>query len=75
VKRWVMILGAVLVLLGIAAVVHPTYSYHKEDQVAKIGPFQATVEEEKTAQIPVAATVALLAAGLVLVLLGSRMKS
>ena len=74
-KRWVMILGVVLVLLGIAAVVHPTYSYHKEDQVAKIGPFQATVEEEKTAQIPVAATVALLAAGLVLVLLGSRMKS
>jgi hypothetical protein len=70
-----MILGAVLVLLGIAAVVHPTYSYHKQDQVAKIGPFQATVEEEKTAQIPVAATVAVLAAGLVLVLLGSRMKS
>jgi uncharacterized membrane protein len=75
VKRWLMILGAVLVLLGIAAVVHPTYSYHKQDQVAKIGPFQATVDEEKTAQIPVAATVALLAAGLVLVLLGSRMKS
>lgn len=75
VKRWVMILGVVLVLLGIAAVIHPTYSYHKQDQVAKIGPFQATVEEEKTAQIPVAATVALLAAGLVLVLLGSRMKS
>jgi hypothetical protein len=63
------------VLLGIAAVVHPTYSYHKQDQVAKIGPFQATVEEEKTAQVPVAATVALLAAGLVLVLLGSRIKS
>jgi uncharacterized membrane protein len=75
VKRWVMILGAVMVLLGIAAVVHPTYSYHKEDQVAKIGPFQATVEEEKTAQVPVAATVGLLAAGLILVLLGSRMKS
>jgi uncharacterized membrane protein len=75
VKRWVMVLGVVLVLLGIAAVVHPTYSYHKQDQVAKIGPFQASVEEEKTAQIPVAATVALLAAGLVLVLLGSRMKS
>lgn len=74
-KRWVMILGVVLVLLGIAAVVHPTYSYHKQDQLAKIGPFQATVEEEKTAQIPVAATVAVLAAGLVLVLLGSRMKS
>ncbi len=75
VKRWVMILGVVLVLLGIAAVVHPTYSYHKQDEVARIGPFQATVEEEKTAQIPVAATVALLAAGLVLVLFGSRMKS
>jgi uncharacterized membrane protein len=70
-----MIAGVVLVLLGIAAVVHPTYSHRTKDQVAKIGPFQATVEEERTEQIPVALTATLLAAGLILVLLGSRSKS
>ena len=70
-----MIAGVSLVLLGIAAVVHPTYSYRKKDQVAKIGPFQATVEEERTEQIPVALTATLLGAGLLLVLLGTRIKS
>ena len=74
-KRALMISGVILVLLGIAAVVHPTYSYHQKDQVAKIGPFQATVEEDRTEQIPVAATATLLAVGLVLVLLGARVKS
>ena len=70
-----MILGVVLMLLGIAAVLHPTYTYHQQQQVAKIGSFQATVDEEKTAQVPVAATAALLAAGLALVLIAAKSKS
>lgn len=74
-KRFVMILGVILLLLGVAAVIHPTFDYHKQEQVAKIGSFQATIDEQKTATIPVAATVTLLGAGLVLVLLGSRMKN
>jgi uncharacterized membrane protein len=74
-KRWLMVLGVVLILLGIAAVLHPTYTYHQQQQVARIGSFQATVDEEKTAQIPIAATAAVLLAGLVLVLVGARSKS
>jgi hypothetical protein len=74
-KRSLMILGVVLMLLGIGAVLHPTYTYHQQQQVAKIGAFQATVDEEKTAQIPVAATVALLVVGLALLLIGSRSKA
>jgi uncharacterized membrane protein len=70
-----MIVGVVLILLGIAAVLHPTYTYHQKQQVAKFGSFQATLDEEKTAQIPVAATAAALLAGLALVLIGSRVKS
>jgi hypothetical protein len=73
-KRFLMIFGVVLVLLGIAAVLHPTFSYHKQEQVAKIGTFRATLDEEKTTEIPVAATALLLGAGLILVLVGSRMK-
>jgi uncharacterized membrane protein len=73
-KRVLMIIGVVLMLLGIAAVLHPTYTYHQQQQVAKIGSFQATVDEEKTAQVPVAATGALLVAGLALVLIGAKAK-
>jgi hypothetical protein len=73
-KRFVTIFGIVLVLLGIAAVLHPTFSYRKQEQVAKIGAFRATLEEEKTTEIPVAATASLLGAGLIFVLVGSRMK-
>ena len=74
-KRALMIIGVVLILLGIAAVLHPTYTYHQQQQVAKIGSFQATLDEEKIAQIPVAATAAVLIAGLALVLIGARMKA
>jgi hypothetical protein len=70
-----MIIGVVLILLGIATVLHPTYTYHQQEQVAKFGSFQATLDEQKTAQIPVAATAAVLAVGLVLVLVGARMKT
>ena len=74
-RRALMIIGVVLLLLGIAAVLHPTYTYHQQQQVAKIGSFQATLDEEKNAQIPVAATAAVLIAGLALVLIGARMKA
>lgn len=74
-RRAVMIIGVVLVLLGIAAVLHPTYTYHERQQVAKIGSFQATVDQEKVAQIPVAATAAVLVAGLALILIGAKMKA
>jgi uncharacterized membrane protein len=74
-KRAPILVGIVLILLGIAAVLHPTYTYHQQQQVAKIGSFQATVDEEKTAQIPVVATAALLLVGLALVLIGARSKS
>ena len=53
---------------------HPAYTYREKQQVAKIGSFQATVEQEKTAQIPVSATATALVAGLALVLIGARMK-
>jgi uncharacterized membrane protein len=74
-KRVLMVVGVVLILLGIAAVLHPTYTYHHQQQVAQIGSFQATVDEEKTAQIPIPATAALLVAGLALVLIGAKSKS
>ena len=73
-KRLVLVLGIILFVLGIVALIHPTFDYHKQEEVARIGRIKATVEEEKTAQIPVAATAALLVSGLILVVIGARMK-
>jgi len=74
-KRALLVLGVVLLLLGIAAVLHPTYSYHKQEQVAKIGAFQATVDEEKTAQIPPIAIAAVIVSGVALLLIAAKTKA
>ena len=74
-KRFVILLGVLFLILGVIGLVHPTFNYRQQEEVAKIGPIKATVNEEKTAQIPAAASIAFLVTGLVLVLLGPRMKS
>ena len=73
-KRFLILLGVVLLVLGVIGLVHPIFTYHEQEEVAKIGPIQATVNEEKTVQVPVAVSLVLLAAGIGLVLLGPRMK-
>ena len=73
-KRFVIILGVILLVLGVIGLVHPIFTYHQREEVAKIGPIQATVNEEKNVEIPAAASIVLLAAGIGLVLLGPRMK-
>jgi uncharacterized membrane protein HdeD (DUF308 family) len=73
-KRLVIGLGVLFLILGVVGLVHPAFNYHQQEEVAKIGPIKATVDEQKTAQIPVAVSVTLLVAGVVLVLLGPRMK-
>jgi len=71
-KRLVLIFGVVLFLLGIIAVVHPTFEYHRRERVAKFGPVEATMDEPKTFQVPTAATVALLVSGLVLAIVSMK---
>jgi hypothetical protein len=68
------ILGVILLVLGVIGLVHPAFNYHQQEEVAKIGPIKATVDEQKTAQIPPAVSVTLLVAGIALVLLGPRTK-
>jgi Flp pilus assembly protein CpaB len=73
-KRLVIVLGVILLALGVIGLVHPNFNYHQQEEVAKLGPLKATVEEEKTAQIPAAVSLTLLVAGIGLVALGPRMK-
>jgi hypothetical protein len=73
-KRFAVILGVILLVLGVVGLVHPVFTYHQQEEVAKIGPVKATVNEEKTVQVPAAVSILLLVAGLGLVVLGPLMK-
>ena len=73
-KRFFVILGVILLVLGVIGLVHPVFTYHQQEEVAKIGPVKATVNEEKTVQVPAAVSILLVVAGLGLVVLGPRMK-
>ena len=73
-KSFVIVLGVILLVLGVIGLVHPNFNYHQQEEVAKLGPIKATVDEEKTAQIPAAVSITLLVAGIGLVVLGPRMK-
>jgi hypothetical protein len=74
VRLFVIILGVVLLVCGVTGLVHPNFSYHKQEEVAKIGPIKATMDEEKTVQVPAAVSVVMLVAGIGLVLVGPRLK-
>jgi hypothetical protein len=73
-KRLLVILGVILLVLGVVGLVHPSFTYHEQEEVAKIGPVKATVNEEKTLQIPAAVSIVLLVAGIGLVVFGPRIK-
>ena len=73
-KRLPLFLGIILLVLGVVGLVHPSFNYHQQEEVAKVGPFKATVDEQKTAQVPVAVSVILLSVGLVLIVVSSRTK-
>jgi hypothetical protein len=65
----------VFFILGIVVVVHPDFTYHKTEEVAHVGPMRATVNEEKVAHVPTAASVILLLAGLGLTVMGAKRRS
>jgi uncharacterized membrane protein HdeD (DUF308 family) len=73
-RRFVVILGVLFLILGVVGLVHPSFKYHQQEEVAKIGPVRATVNEEKTADIPTAVSIVLLISGLILVIVGPRIK-
>jgi hypothetical protein len=74
-KRVPGVLGVILLVLGVIGLVHPSFHYHQREEVAKVGPFKATVDEQKTAEVPPAVSIILLTVGIVLVVVGSRTKS
>lgn len=73
-KRFGIVLGLLLFLLGVLAIIHPSFDYQKHEEIARIGPIKATVDKTETEKIPVGATITLLVAGLILIAVSAKAK-
>jgi len=61
-----------LIAAGILGLMYGGFTYTKETHQAKIGPFEMTVKEKETINIPVWAGVGAIVLGAGLLLVGSR---
>ena len=68
----ISILGIILIVFGIFVLISEGISYTKTEKVIDIGPIEATAKRQKTIPIPPLAGGAALAAGVVLVIAGSK---
>lgn len=66
------VIGIVLIALGIVSLALGGISYTKREKVLDVGPIQATAEREKTIPLPPLLGGVALAAGVVLLIAGSR---
>ncbi len=48
----VVTFGILLIVLGIAALIHPNFSRSEKQDVVQVGPLQATVETRRVFTIP-----------------------
>ena len=65
-------LGAILVVLGILALVYQGFSYTKREKVLDVGPIEASADTQKRVGIPPLVGGAVLVAGVALLVIGNR---
>jgi len=70
--RGIMILGVVLIVLGVVALAWQGITYTSKEKVVDIGPLKVEAEREKTIPLPPVLGGVAVAAGVVLVVVGSR---
>jgi len=66
------VVAIVLIVAGIAGLVYGKFSYTKATHEAKVGPFDLSVKERKTVNVPLWAGVAAIVAGALLLLVRRR---
>jgi hypothetical protein len=74
-KRFILVLGILLMVAGAVGLIHPRFTYNKTEEVAKIGPVQANVTQEKTVEIPIPLSILVLVTGIGLTVFGTKSKS
>jgi hypothetical protein len=70
--KTITIVGIVLVIVGVIAIFFQGIPVSAEKDTVKLGPIEATVREEKRLPVPLGLSIAAIAGGLVLVVLGNR---
>jgi uncharacterized membrane protein len=70
--RPIAVVGVVLILLGIVALAYQRINYTKRETIVDIGPIHATADRDKTVALPPALGLAVLAGGVVLLVVGVR---
>lgn len=73
-KRAMIVLGVVLCLAGVVGLLHPEFTYHQNKELARVGPVQATVDDEETVSVPRGVSILLLVAGAGLAFFAARAK-
>lgn len=68
------IVAIVLIAAGVLGLIYGGVTYTKETHEAKIGPFELSVEDRETVNIPMWASAAAILAGVVLLATHSRRK-
>jgi hypothetical protein len=66
------IVGVILIVLGIAGLVIPRFSYTTEEKVLEVGPIVATAEKEHSIRVHLIAGIVSVIDGGVLVFVASR---
>lgn len=70
--RATLITGVILIVVGAVALAYGGFSYTTREEVVDVGPLEVTKEERRTFPIPPVAGGALLAGGIILVVVGVR---
>ena len=69
------IFGAVLVVVGLVALVYQGVSYTSHDTVIDIGPIHATADRQRTFPLPPIVGLAAVAGGVVLLITGAKARA
>jgi hypothetical protein len=70
--RNLLYFGVFLVVIGIAGIVLNHFSYTEDKTVLQAGPMQVTAQEHHYITVPLAGSVVVLIAGVVLIFIGRR---
>jgi uncharacterized membrane protein YidH (DUF202 family) len=72
--KTITIIGIVLIILGALALAYQGFSYTKTEKIIDLGPIEATTQRKERVPIPPIAGGAAVAAGVILVIAGSKQR-